>query len=65
MGFCGVLSVLEVKIGSNDGMVNFAELLPLGKLGRLASAGPRGCRESEIVRTGVLDGKGLSFHFDN
>lgn len=46
---CGVLGVLEVRTGSNDKMVNFAELLRLGKVGRLASIVPGGCRGLEIV----------------
>ena len=55
--FCGVLGVLEARIGSNDRMVNSAELLRLGKLSRLASILPGGCREMEIVGSVLLDGE--------
>ena len=53
--FCGVFGVLEVRIGCNDRMANFAEHLHLGKLGGLASTVPRGCREMEIVGTCLLN----------
>ena len=53
--FCGVLGALEVRIGYNDRMVNFAELLRLGKHGRLASIGPTGCGGLVLGEAGLLD----------